>query len=109
MVAEYPNSSGTISASFAGVISSNARVFAVMRATSSIRQPGCPEIVISAIGNARFAHAMVPKVRMDRRTFLSLMAAPAMAAQELQADLAIIGAGVGGCASALAACRNGLS
>src|ERR1051326_7194501 len=47
---------------------------------------------------------------MNRRTFLSaLLAAPhALRARELTGDIAIIGAGVGGCAAALAALRNGM-
>src|SRR5438046_6088367 len=47
---------------------------------------------------------------MKRRTFLSaLLAAPnALAARELDCDVAIIGAGVGGCAAALGALRNGM-
>lgn len=63
---------------------------------------------------------------MDRRTFLSTASTGALLGgvlfnsslkeadaggfgDELQADLVIIGAGVGGCAAALAALRNGLS
>jgi hypothetical protein len=48
---------------------------------------------------------------MHRRSFLtSLLALPASlrAAKELKCDIAIIGAGVGGCAAALAALRNGM-
>src|SRR5258707_1931691 len=46
---------------------------------------------------------------VNRRTFLSLLASPLFAgSKELQADIAIIGGGVGGCAAALAALRNGL-
>jgi hypothetical protein len=50
---------------------------------------------------------------MTRRDFiptgLSLFAVPALAAEaELNADIAIIGGGVGGCAAALAALRRGL-
>jgi len=50
---------------------------------------------------------------MNRRRFfpaaLSLFAAPALLAEsEIKADIAVIGAGVGGCAAALAALRNGL-
>jgi hypothetical protein len=51
---------------------------------------------------------------MNRRDFLpsalSLLAAPwLMGESELNADIAIVGAGVGGCAAALAALRNGLT
>jgi hypothetical protein len=48
---------------------------------------------------------------MQRRSFLAMLAAPlltAAAPRELQADVAIIGGGVGGCAAALAALRNGM-
>jgi len=50
---------------------------------------------------------------MNRRAFfpaaVSVLAAPGLLAQsEMNADIAIIGAGVGGCAAALAALRNGL-
>src|SRR5207245_7386177 len=47
---------------------------------------------------------------MKRRTFVSaLLAAPyALAARELDCDVAIIGGGVGGCAAALGALRNGM-
>lgn len=46
----------------------------------------------------------------SRRTFLSaLLAAPgALGARELDCDVAIIGGGVGGCAAALGALRNGM-
>src|SRR5882724_1853034 len=46
-----------------------------------------------------------------RRSFLtSALALPKVleAARELQADIAVIGGGVGGCAAALAALRNGM-
>ena len=46
--------------------------------------------------------------RMNRRLFLQLLPAPLMSARQLRADVAIIGAGTGGCAAALAALRNGL-
>ena len=49
---------------------------------------------------------------MHRRTFLATLAAPLLssaAPRELHADVAIIGASVGGCAAALAALRNGMS
>src|SRR5882762_4979766 len=49
---------------------------------------------------------------MDRRSFCTtLLALPAtlQAARELRCDVAVIGGGVGGCAAALAAARNGLS
>jgi hypothetical protein len=42
-----------------------------------------------------------------RRVFLGLLPAPLFAARELRCDLAIIGGGVGGCAAALSALRNG--
>src|SRR5258707_10723462 len=46
---------------------------------------------------------------VNRRTFLSLLASPLFAgSKELQADIAVIGGGVGGCAAALAALREGL-
>src|SRR5260370_33416730 len=48
---------------------------------------------------------------MNRRTFLtSLLALPASAraAGDFKCDIAVIGAGVGGCAAALAALRNGM-
>ncbi len=47
---------------------------------------------------------------MNRRGFLSLLAlAPALrAARELRCDVAVVGAGVGGCAAALGALRNGM-
>jgi NADPH-dependent 2,4-dienoyl-CoA reductase/sulfur reductase-like enzyme len=49
----------------------------------------------------------------SRRQFLrstsSLLAAPGMTfARELSCDVAVIGGGVGGCAAALAAARNGM-
>jgi NADPH-dependent 2,4-dienoyl-CoA reductase/sulfur reductase-like enzyme len=46
-----------------------------------------------------------------RRSFLATLAAPfvtSAAPRELHADIAIIGASVGGCAAALAALRNGM-
>src|SRR5207248_11503311 len=51
-------------------------------------------------------HEMV----MNRRTFLSALAAApfSVAARELQCDVAVIGGGVGGCAAALGALRNGM-
>ena len=52
-----------------------------------------------------------PSGRLPRRTFLATLAAPLLssaAPRELHADLAIIGASVGGCAAALAALRNGM-
>src|SRR4051794_5877105 len=45
---------------------------------------------------------------MKRRNFLGLLPASMFAARELQCDVAVIGAGVGGCAAALAALRNGM-
>lgn len=48
---------------------------------------------------------------LDRRSFLATLAAPLItsaAPNELHADVAIIGASVGGCAAALAALRNGM-
>ena len=45
---------------------------------------------------------------LTRRTFLPLLAAPALAAREWKADVAIAGGGTGGCAAALAALRNGM-
>ncbi len=47
----------------------------------------------------------------SRRSFLGMLAAPLItsaAPRELHADVAIIGASVGGCAAALAALRNGM-
>src|SRR6185369_8467044 len=54
-----------------------------------------------------------PDVRTSRRQFLhqaaGLLAAPCLALErELDCDVAVIGGGVGGCAAALAAARNGL-
>jgi hypothetical protein len=49
---------------------------------------------------------------MKRRSFLAALAAPLItsaAPRELHADVAIIGASVGGCAAALAALRNGMT
>jgi hypothetical protein len=46
---------------------------------------------------------------MNRRCFLQLLPAPLFAARELRCDVAVIGGGVGGCAAALAAIRNGMS
>ncbi len=46
---------------------------------------------------------------MNRRHFLALAGTPLFAARELRCDVAIIGAGVGGCAAALGALRNGMS
>jgi hypothetical protein len=45
---------------------------------------------------------------LNRRLFLQLMPAPLLAARELRCDIAIIGGGTGGCAAAIAACRNGM-
>ena len=45
---------------------------------------------------------------MKRRLFLQLLPAPLLAVREFKCDVAIIGGGVGGCAAALAACRNGM-
>src|ERR687898_391556 len=45
---------------------------------------------------------------MKRRQFLTLLPAPLFAARELSCDVAVIGAGTGGCAAALAALRNGM-
>jgi hypothetical protein len=45
---------------------------------------------------------------LSRRIFLSLLPAPLLMAKELRSDAAIIGGGVGGCAAALAALRNGV-
>ena len=47
---------------------------------------------------------------MNRRTFLASSVASLLAAQtnELDCDVAVIGGGVGGCAAALAALRNGM-
>ena len=47
---------------------------------------------------------------MNRRTFLASSAASLLAAQtnELDCDVAVIGGGVGGCAAALGALRNGM-
>src|SRR6476469_6913920 len=45
----------------------------------------------------------------SRRIFLQLMSAPLLArSRELNADVAVIGGGTGGCAAALGALRNGL-
>ena len=48
---------------------------------------------------------------MLRRSFLATLAAPLISSatpRELHADVAIVGASVGGCAAALAALRNGM-
>src|SRR5579864_2631673 len=52
-------------------------------------------------------------MRVSRRQFLTaatgLFIAPALSrARELACDIAVIGGGVGGCAAALAAARNGM-
>jgi hypothetical protein len=47
-------------------------------------------------------------MRLPRRTFLPLLALPALAAREWTADVAIAGGGIGGCAAALGALRNGM-
>lgn len=52
-----------------------------------------------------------PNAMLNRRSFLATLAAPLItsaAPRELHADIAIIGASVGGCAAALAALRNGM-
>src|SRR5258706_4475586 len=57
------------------------------------------------------ARACVLLAKMDRRSFCTtLLAIPAAlaAAKELECDIAVIGGGVGGCAAALAALREGL-
>jgi len=49
---------------------------------------------------------------LNRRSFLELLSAPLVAAaapHELRCDVAVIGGGVGGCAAALGALRNGMS
>ncbi len=59
----------------------------------------------------RALSGLLSQLRMDltRRSFLALLPALAGAApRELRCDLAIIGAGVGGCAAALAALRVGM-
>ncbi|MFN7920914.1 MAG: FAD-dependent oxidoreductase [Bryobacteraceae bacterium] len=45
---------------------------------------------------------------LTRRSILAMLAAPALTAKNLRADVAVIGGGVGGCAAALAALRNGM-
>jgi hypothetical protein len=45
---------------------------------------------------------------LERRLFLNLLTAPLLAARDYSCDIAIIGGGVGGCAAAIAACRNGM-
>jgi FAD-dependent oxidoreductase family protein len=45
---------------------------------------------------------------MQRRSFLQLLASPLLSARELRCDVGVIGGGVGGCAAALAALRNGM-
>jgi hypothetical protein len=47
-------------------------------------------------------------MNLSRRSFLSLLPASLWAARELRCDVAIVGGGVGGCAAALAAARNGM-
>jgi hypothetical protein len=46
-------------------------------------------------------------VHLTRRIFVSLLPSPLLAAREFRCDVAIIGGGVGGCAAAMAALRNG--
>jgi hypothetical protein len=48
-------------------------------------------------------------MNLTRRTFFGVLPAPLLAARELRCDVAILGAGVGGCAGALAALRTGAS
>ena len=55
-----------------------------------------------------FIQELVPKMHLNRRLFLQLLPAPLLAAREYRCDVAIIGGGTGGCAAALAACRNGM-
>src|SRR3954468_15878794 len=45
---------------------------------------------------------------LGRRTFLQLLPASLLRARDLLCDVAVIGGGVGGCAAAIAACRNGM-
>ena len=44
----------------------------------------------------------------SRRSFLAALPAPLFAARDLRCDVAIVGGGTGGCAAAIAACRNGM-
>ena len=45
---------------------------------------------------------------MNRRILLQLLASPLLDAREFRCDVAVIGGGVGGCAAAMAALRNGM-
>ena len=45
---------------------------------------------------------------LHRRSFLTTLLAASLPGKELSTDIAIVGAGVGGCAAALAALRNGM-
>ncbi|MBC8164392.1 MAG: FAD-dependent oxidoreductase [Bryobacteraceae bacterium] len=47
-------------------------------------------------------------MKFSRRLFLQLISAHVLNARDYRCDVAIIGGGVGGCAAALAACRNGM-
>src|SRR5438309_7110194 len=51
---------------------------------------------------------MHPWPDLKRRALLQLLPASLLAAREFRCDVAIVGGGVGGCAAALAACRNGM-
>ncbi|MBC7928141.1 MAG: FAD-dependent oxidoreductase, partial [Bryobacteraceae bacterium] len=50
----------------------------------------------------------MPTFQFPRRAFLQLIPASLLNARDLKCDIAIIGGGVGGCAAAIAACRNGM-
>ncbi len=57
-------------------------------------------------------HHMLARMTLTRRSLLASLSTPFLlgaAPRELSADIAIIGASVGGCAAALAALRNGAS
>src|SRR6185437_15451173 len=80
------------------------------------------QILVARSRLAGYTNECHPEIRMPvtqntppvlgRRTFLELLAAPLVAAaapQELRCDVAVIGGGVGGCAAAIGALRNGMS
>jgi len=80
---------------------------------TAIRHPGIGvRSVARRNGREEFRVDLIA-VMTSRRTFLyrsglSLLPATLRAARELRCDVAVIGAGTGGCAAALAALRNGM-
>ncbi len=106
-----PNSSSSMASTRSALRCVKPRRCAASWATSRVLHPGSPETVTTAI---LCAHDSVKTMKLTRRSLLE--AAPLWtvsqktlaAAREFSCDLAIIGGGTGGCAAALAACRNGL-